>query len=215
METIPVINCPDFECVKKRVKQIKELGSPLAHIDVSDGEFAKPANWGNPLDLLSFGEELAGLKLEVHLMVLEPQAVVEDWLRAGVSRIIIHEEALTDGWPIIFDKIDTYDAELGLAIKPETSIETVVPYLKQVSLVQILAVDPGPSGQKFDMAVLEKISFLNKEKEDNNFIIEVDGGIDLETAALVRDAGADLVVSHSYIFESSDPKEAYESLKNL
>lgn len=213
MEVIPAINCKDFECVREKIRKIKEYQSPWVHIDVSDGEFGRTITWNNPEELLGLGEDVSYLKLEVHLMVEEPQVVVEDWLRAGASRVIIHQEALTDGWPIILDKVERYDAELGLAILPGTPPENLMPYLKSISLVQLLAVSPGPSGQKFDERVLDKIKFLRRE--EGNFSIEVDGGINPQTAQLVRDAGGDIIVSGSYIWESKNPREAFKELQEI
>jgi len=212
MEVIPAINCPDFDCVKQKIKQIKEIQGSWVHIDVADGQFTKSVSWNKPDDLLGL-EELAEINLEIHLMVEEPQAVVEDWLRVGGRRIIVHQEALGDGWPIILDKVTHYDAQIALAIKPETSAQVLLPYLDFVEMIQLLAVEPGPSGQQFNPVVLEKIKFLKKEK--SNIKIEIDGGINPETAKLVKRAGADIIVSASFIFESPDPRSAYLELISL
>jgi ribulose-phosphate 3-epimerase len=213
MQVIPAINCSDFECVRKKIKQTRELGSEWAHIDVADGRFTKTKTWNNPGDLDSLGDEIGDLNLEVHLMIEEPAAAVEDWLRAGVARVIVHFEALGEGWEIICDKIERESEELGLAINPETPAHVLTPYLKAVSLVELLAVKPGPAGQKFDPAIVGKLRELKQKEPDLE--VEIDGGINLETAKLVRKAGADIVVSASYIWENKNPGEAFNELAGM
>lgn len=192
---------------------MRELGSDWVHIDVADGEFTKAVTWNNPEDLDSLGDELGDLNLEIHLMVKEPQAIVEDWLRCGASRIIVHLETLKDSWEIICDKIDREGRELALAISPETPVHLLTPYLKSVSMIQLLAVEPGPAGQKFNPVVLEKLKELKQREPDLK--IEVDGGINLETAKLVKKAGADVIVSVSHIWKGENPKEIFDKLKSV
>lgn len=223
MQVIPAINCPDFSCVKKRIEQAREFGAEWVHIDVADGEFTKAVTWNRPEDLDSLFGEVRDFapeahpplaeNLEVHLMVEEPQAAVEDWLRAGASRIIVHFEALRDGWEIICDKIDREGRELGLAINPETPVHVLTPYLKSVALVQLLVVPPGWAGQKFNPAVVLKLKELKQREPD--LMVEIDGGINLKNAKLVKNAGADIIVSASYIWESKVPEEAFNKLRNV
>ncbi|MFH0712299.1 MAG: ribulose-phosphate 3-epimerase [Candidatus Jorgensenbacteria bacterium] len=213
MEVIPGINCPDFGCVREKINQARELGAEWVHIDVTDGRFAKHTTWNNPEDLSSLADELGDLKLEIHLMVLDPQAVIGDWLQAGCDRIIVHFEALSDGWEIICDKVEREGRELGLAISPETPTHVLTPYLKAVSLVELLAVAPGPAGQKFNPVIIEKLKDLKKREPDLR--VEVDGGVNLETAKLLKYAGADIVVSTSYIWKGGNPKETFDKLRNL
>lgn len=207
-EVIPVVNCPDFECVKKRLAQIEQLGGELAHIDISDGAFAPSKTWANPKELKT------DLGLEVHLMVQKPEEVIDGWLAIGVKRIIVHIETLdgADGerFHFILDRCLATGAEIMVAVSPETPIEDVLPYLDFVYFVQCLAVKPGPSGQEFDEATADKVRFLRERMPD--VTIEVDGGINLENAKLVRKMGADIVTSATYIFGSRNPERAYKDL---
>jgi len=207
MQVIPVINCSDFECVKKRFSEIKFIGSSWAHIDIADGKFAPVKTWNEPEKLNS------EINLEVHLMVQEPLEHIENWFKAGTKRIIVHFEAICESdktFEALLDKCSAYDAELMLALNPETVVEDLSPYLDSLLFVQILAVKPGFAGQEFQEEILEKIQFIRERSPD--ITIEVDGGINLETARLVKAAGADIVAAASYIFNNPNPRRAYEEL---
>lgn len=208
MQIIPVINCPDFECVKKRLAQVSEIGCDWVHFDVSDGKFTPDETWNDPRKL--------SLKanLEVHLMAEKPEEIVNEWLRAGAKRIIIHLESFRgceEKLNSIFEKCAEQSAEAMLAIKPETGVDELVPFLDELLFVQVLAVPPGPSGQKFNDSAVEKIKFLRERAPEIS--IEVDGGINLETMELVKEAGADIAAAGSFIFENSNPGRAYRQLK--
>ncbi len=221
MLVIPVINCPDSGCVREKIKKVREFGAEWAHVDVADGKFTEARTWNNPEDLELFADDFGDVKLEVHLMVSEPQTAVGDWLRAGVNRIIVHFEALSDpaatggagGWEIICDKIEREGRELGLAINPETPTHVLTPYLKAVSLIELLAVSPGPAGQKFNPAIIGKLKELKAREPE--LVVEIDGGVDLETAKMLKIAGADIVASASYIWGSKNPKGAFNKLGNV
>lgn len=221
MQIIPAINCSDFACVAEKIKKAGEFGADWIQIDIADGKFTPHKTWNNPQDL-----ENIQINMEVHLMVENPQEVVDDWIKAGIKRIFVHYEALAevgrknpdtnarDILNFILEKGRLADVGIGLAISPVTPIEEIVSYFDKVKHIQILAVDPGLAGQKFQISVLDKIKFL----EGNGFVdvvVEVDGGINLETAKLCKEAGADILVSASYIWNNKDPKAAFEELKSL
>jgi len=209
MRVIPAINATDFETVKKQILQVADF-SFWIHLDVVDGKFAPNVLWGKADDIKKI-KSLA-VNFEAHLMVERPELAIEAWLENGIKRIVIHAEAVNDRL-FILNMCQKFNAEAGLAIRPDTQIEKITPFLKDFKFVQILAVNPGFAGQKFDEKVLEKVKFLRTHYKD--VIIEVDGGINPETAKLVKKAGADIVVSASYIFSSKDPKKAYEELQKI
>ena len=210
MEIIPVINCHDIETARERVAKAGEFAE-WVHLDVSDARFTFNKSWG---DYSKWPEVENKLKLEVHLMIEEPEKEIDGWLAAGANRIIVHLEALNEEtFSEIKKKMDEKNAELMLAINPETPAENLRPYFGKVSEFQILAVYPGPSGQKFLPLMADKIRFLRSEMP--NATIEVDGGINEETAKISRSAGADIATSSSYIFNNPEPKEAYETLKSI
>jgi ribulose-phosphate 3-epimerase len=215
MQIIPAINCQDFNCVKEKIQKAAEIGVKRAQIDIADGVFAPHKTWNNPREISNFKSQTPDLNLEIHLMVENPLDVINDWIEAGVNRIIIHCEAIENSkFKNQKSKLNLKNCEIGIAIKPKTSIEKLIPYFAIINdgkkFVQLLAVEPGLSGQKFQPQILDKIKFLKKNFPD--VIIEIDGGINLETAKLCKQAGADILVAGSYIFGGSDPLAAYEKL---
>lgn len=215
MIVIPVVNVQNAEEAKKRIEKTAEF-SDLIHLDISDGVFTPHMSWGSPEELqklVASGQSLlATVRFEVHLMVSNPESVIDTWLRTGlVKRVIVHLEAMTDS-VYILEKCKKYGAEVMLAINPGTEVERLLAHHSDFRCFQILAVPPGPAGQEISPGIIDKIKFLRRNMP--NAIIEIDGGIVPETARLVKEAGADIVVSGSYIFGNDDPKRAYEVLKN-
>lgn len=210
MEIIPAINCQNEEEVADRAREISGFAD-WAHIDVSDGAFTFNKSWGDAKAWPKVGRDL---NLEVHLMVEEPEKEIDAWLRVGVKRFVIHLEAVNEKTLAeIKEKTDKEKVELMLSIRPETPAEKLMSYFKDISEFQILAVYPGPSGQNFQPLVAKKIKFLRHEMP--NATIEVDGGINEETARLAKESGADIAVSASYIFNSPDPEAAFKKLSSI
>ena len=225
MGILPVINCADFTCVKAKVEAAKKFlpeGSFL-HCDVADGTYTFNKTWANPTEWANLR---APYQLEVHLMVEHPERVVQAWIAAGVRRFIIHFETITDESLVqIFDLCDPRGVGVALASNPETTVDKIAPYLKHFPMFQVLSVHPGLSGQPFLPLTLEKIKWLRHEYP--NAIIEVDGGINAQTARDAKAAGADMIVSSNYIFgaaggaggangaAANDPKIAYGILKEI
>jgi len=219
MIVFPVINAENFIEAKDKIQKAVELfnGVPveeqLIHIDIEDGKFIERTTWGSPSELLKLKEILGDVRAEIHLMVVNPEEVVEGWLKTGlVQRVIVQNEALTD-YRIALGKCIGYGATLMISIGPNSNVEKLLPYNNDVDHFQILSVHPGPSGQQFQKNSLEKIKFLRERMP--NATIEVDGGITHEVAKSVKEAGANIVVSANYIFTNSNPKETYNSLRKI
>lgn len=210
MQIIPAINTPDFETAEQQIKQATEF-SEWIHLDITDGVFSPAQIWGSPEELSKFSEVRLP-KIEVHLMVSNPEAVIDSWLRTGlVKRIIVHLESMTDS-VCILGKCQKYGVEAVLSINPGTEVERLLAHKDDFKYFQVLAVAPGWAGQKFNEKIIDKIRFIRENMPDA--IIEVDGGINPETAKLAKAAGADILVSASYIFSNENPKKAYEELQN-
>jgi ribulose-phosphate 3-epimerase len=213
MEVIPVINCPDAACVEEKLNILRPFypAGGLVHLDVTDGAFSVHTTWQDSAGWTAMHPPFT---LEVHLMVKRPEEFVGPWVAAGAKRLIIHVESLSRATAeALADMARAHGAELMLAANPETPIAAFEPYADLFSEFQILAVPPGPAGQELMPVVFEKISALKNMWP--NVIIEVDGGINPKTAAAVKAAGADVITSGAYIFNSGDPNKAYEELKSI
>jgi ribulose-phosphate 3-epimerase len=217
MNVIPVINCPDIECVKKKLEVAKTFlpAGALIHLDVTDGVFSTHTTWHDPF---AWAKLLSPFPLEAHLMVERPEDHADDWFTAGVRRLVVHVETVTSAsLHRLLDLADQRHGEIMLSSMPDTGHEAMEPFIQKfgerLTAFQVLAVPPGAAGQQFLPEVLEKIMALRQAVP--NAIIEVDGGMHPETVRLVKSSGADTIVSASYIFESADSKKAYETLRAL
>jgi len=208
IEIIPSINVPTFEEVQERIKKVEPYVS-WCHLDVTDGVFSKHLTWHDPADLPRLDTKL---KAEVHLMVEEPEKIIDRWLVAPVGRIIVHLEAVRDP-ELIIKKCREAGIEVGFAINPETFWGKLAPWLGKVNLLQVLAVPPGPSGQKMGDDAIDKVAHLRAQ--GSGCIIEIDGGVNFETAKKAIAAGADILIAGSVIFSATDIGNAIAALRSL
>ena len=215
MKVIPAINCKTFANVTKRIKEAQAFlpKGDWLQIDISDGKFNPNRTWNDPETLAAWlkANKIKDINVEVHLMVVDPKPLAMRWLEAGAKRVIVHVEAITEK-DVLFLK-GFGKGKVGIALAPATPIKKAEKFVAHFPFVQLLAVKPGFSGQKFERKVLEKIVFLKALHPD--VTIEIDGGVNETTAPTIKDAGADIVVSGSYIFDAKDKKEAYNVLKKI
>ncbi|MEK7089681.1 MAG: hypothetical protein AAB920_02570, partial [Patescibacteria group bacterium] len=159
----------------------------------------------------------SGMLLEVHLMVTNPELVIDEWLAVGAKRIIVHVESFAGRDASILREISVKckhnGAELMLSENPNTAVEELFGYMESVDSFHLLAVTPGPSGQEFDERIIKKIEVLREKMP--NVIIEIDGGVNKDVAIRARNAGADVVVVALYIFGSDDPGDAFRELESI
>lgn len=208
IEIIPVIMVESFDELQSRVKKVEPYVD-WVQLDIMDGHFVDNKTWGDPIELKRLE---TGLNIETHLMVQNPESCIGDWIDSGAKRIIFHYES-TDQHKEIIRKIKQAGLEVGLAINPETPVEAVDSFVKNLDLVLVMTVNPGQGGQELLTETLGKIRQLRENHKDVN--IEVDGGINPETAPLVIQAGASLLASGSAIFKSDNIKKTIEDLKNV
>ena len=200
-EVIPTIIAKDSQELKKKIKLIGSYSS-WVQLDVMDGKFVPNKTWQDPEDLKSIK---TSLKIEVHLMINDPQRVIKKWLKAA-QRIIIH-------WESRGAKKVRFTKQMGIALNPGTPWQEIEKFIPQIDLVLLMTVHPGFGGQKFLKEVLPKIKSLRKKYPQVK--IEVDGGINPKTGKKCVEAGADILVSGNYIFKSRNIKEAIEKLKSI
>ena len=198
--------------IVKEAKQIENLENLWLHFDVMDGKFVPNTSFSLN-DLLTMKKETS-LYLDVHLMIEEPEVHFMNYVNNGADLITIHYEATNDLGSLI-KAIKESGVKVGVSIKPKTNVEVLTPYLKDLDLVLVMSVEPGFGGQSFIHSALDKIEFLRKEIDNNNYncLIEVDGGINKETGELCKTAGVDVLVAGSYLFGKEDILERIEDLK--
>jgi len=216
MITIPAINCDTPSCVEEALKKISALSAEWIQIDISDGVFTSARAYNDPKKFKELLDRLRITKnIEVHLMVQNPRAYMSEWLSIGAKRIIAHIESIKDenDFNELSLQCEMSGAEIGLAICPETNIEGILDILKKSRFLQVLAVRPGFSGQKIESYIFEKIRVLRKHFP--YVMIEIDGGINDITAPLAKSAGANSIVSASYILNGKNPKINYEKLASV
>lgn len=217
MKILPVINCQNFRTVKKRMDIAQELLRAVPavdrwiHIDIADGSFTNGyVTWKNPTEFAELKLE-EGVKIELHLMVNEPEQAMDQWFAVGISRLVFHLES-TSVIDVIESACHSRGVEPMLAITPDTPVAHTLRYCSGMHGFQFLAVKPGLSGQTLDPNTMERIRTMRAKFPD--MIIEVDGGVIPETAKQMREAGATQVVSGSYIFNSEDPAKAFKELQD-
>ena len=208
----PSLLSANFACLKQEIDKIE--AAEWIHYDVMDGHFVPNISFG--YSILKDISKVTDKYLDVHLMISDPFKYVDNFIASNASLIVFHYEAVEENE---IDKLIKYiknnNVDVGIAIKPDTCQDVLKPFLSQLDLVLVMSVEPGFGGQTFNHSAIEKISKLAKLREENNYhyLIEVDGGINESTAKLCREAGVDVLVAGSYVFNSDDYTKAIESLK--
>ena len=210
----PSILSADFSHLLDDVLDVQEMGAQYIHIDVMDGHFVPNISLG-PVVLESLKGKCSVIK-DVHLMIDEPLKYAESFKKAGADIITFHYEAVTDV-ELTIKKLKELGVKVGISIKPKTDVKVLLPYLNDLDLILIMSVEPGFGGQKFMENSLPKIKFLAEErcKFGLNYLIEVDGGINLETAKLCKDKGCDIAVAGTSIFKANDRDKVVKGLLEL
>jgi ribulose-phosphate 3-epimerase len=208
VEMIPAINAKTFSDVENQIHQVEPYVNWI-HLDVADGTFTKNILWHTPEDLYSLQTSLF---IEVHLMVDEIEKKLPAWLIPNVRRVIFHLE-VTNNVGKVIDVCHSADIEAGVSIHPDTSWEQLIPYANRADLFQTLAVNPGHAGQIFQKHTIKKIKGLRSTCP--TCPIEVDGGMNKDTARRVIEAGATHIVASSAIFNGGNIKNNISQLQNI
>ena len=209
----PSVLSANFAELKKDLDSIKECNADWIHYDVMDGHFVPNISFG--YSILKDVSKVTDMYLDVHLMISDPYKYAKNFIDANASLIVFHIEAVEKEEDVLnlIHFIKEHNVEVGISIKPATPVSAIEKYLELIDLVLVMSVEPGFGGQSFMPMALDKIRELKALKEKHDFLIEVDGGINGETGKLCKEAGADVLVAGSYVFNAADRKKAIESLK--
>lgn len=216
MKTIvaPSILSADFYNLEKDIKMLNSSSAEWIHFDVMDGHFVPNLTFG-PMILEVFKKN-SDKFLDVHIMVENPKFFADLFIDAGADQIVFHYEALANEIEVgvLIDYIQSKNVKCGVSIKPNTDIKVLDKFLDKLDLVLVMSVEPGFGGQSFMENMLDKVSYLTDYKKQNksNYLIQIDGGINDQTAIKAVAAGAEVLVAGSYLFKASDFNKAVESL---
>lgn len=208
----PSILSADFARLGEDVKDICDRGADYVHIDVMDGLFVPNISFGAPIMKSLNG--IATAPYDVHLMIVDPDRYIENFITDNTEFITVHYEACDDiGYTI--RHIKEAGAKAGVSIKPGTDPEVLDDYLQDLDLILVMSVEPGFGGQKFMDSSLPKIAYYKQKREELglNYVIEVDGGVGAANAYLVKDAGVDLIVAGSAVFKAEDRTAVINAIK--
>ena len=205
------------ENIIKTIYNLETAGTNYFHIDVMDGKFVEKDTIEIMRKYTEYIKQIANTKTEAHLMVEDVDAFSKAYIDMGVNSIIFHIESCRNEEEVLkhISYIKKDGLQVGLSLNPNTSIEKLYNYLPYIHKVLVMTVEPGKGGQELIPETIEKIRNINKFSYENGFDIdiEVDGGINAKTAKLAVDAGANILVSGSYIIKSNDYKTAIKNLR--
>ena len=208
-QIIPAIIAQNLEEIREKIKLVEPYVD-WVQLDVLDGIFAPSKTFNDPVELKNLQTDI---KIEAHLMIDQPELVIDQWILSGVKRILIHYES-TKKLDEVIKKVKEAGLEVGVVLKMETPITIIDDFIDKLDVVQLMGIaEIGFYGHPFDDRVLEKISTLRKKYP--NVIIEIDGGINLKTAQEVLDRGATRLVVGSYLFQGDNIKERIDEVRKL
>ncbi len=205
----PSILSADFANLERDIKRVEDAGADWIHVDVMDGHFVPNITIGVPV--VKSIKKISNLPLDVHLMIENPEKYIQPFAQAGSDILTFHYEAVKDVSSVV-NIIKSYGVKAGMSIKPKTPAEEILEFLPLLDLVLVMTVEPGFGGQSFIKVCAEKIPLIKKYASEN-LIIQVDGGINAETAKICTAYGANSLVAGNYIYKSGDIQKAVQSLR--
>lgn len=216
MKTIisPSLLAADFLNLKDEIEMINNSEADWLHLDVMDGVFVPNISFGFPI--LEAVSKVCTKPLDVHFMIVHPERYIEQTARLGTMMMNVHYEACTHLHRTI-QEIHAADMKAGVTLNPATPVCVLEDIIRDVDMVLLMSVNPGFGGQKFIENTIRKVERLRNmiREAETHTLIEVDGGVQAETAPRLVKAGVDVLVSGSYVFKSTDPCSTIQALKKL
>lgn len=214
MQVSPSLLSADFANLERDVKMLNESDATMLHLDVMDGVFVPNISFGFPV--IKAIQQYAQKPLDVHLMIVEPQKYVSQVRDCGAEIMNVHYEACTHLHRVV-QQIKQAGMKAAVTLNPATPVALLEDIITDLDMVLLMSVNPGFGGQKFIPGAIKKTQQLRQliTQSGSNALIEVDGGVNLETGKLLAEAGADILVAGSFVFSASDPKEIIHSLSLL
>ena len=210
----PSILSSDFSKLGEVLEELNQSGAEMVHVDVMDGHFVPNITFGPPV--IKKIRKYSDLPFDVHLMIAPVHKYIKDFADAGADIITVHPEA-TDNLLQTIELIKSLGKKAGVSLNPNTSLDSIFPFLHLIDLTLIMSVNPGFGGQKFMPEVLSKVKILRQKIDEENLKveIEIDGGIDFDTGKLAKEAGVDILVSGTTLFAGNDDlKKNIKKLRN-
>ncbi len=210
----PSILSADFTILGEQIKETKEAGARYLHFDVMDGVFVPSISFGLPV--LKSIRKASDQIYDVHLMIEEPIRYVEQFAESGADIITFHVEAASDPREVI-DKIHSLGKKAGMAIKPKTDVNAFKPYMESLDMLLVMTVEPGFGGQKYIDYCTDKIKETRKmlDMAGLSTDIEIDGGVNKDNITIPLEAGANVIVAGSAVFNGDISENVHELMKNM
>ncbi|WP_321279272.1 ribulose-phosphate 3-epimerase [Marinifilum fragile] len=216
MQTIvsPSLLSADFTNLKADIEMVNKSEADWFHLDIMDGVFVPNISYGLPV--VQQINKIAEKPLDVHLMIIDPDRYVEAFQKAGADYLTVHYEACTHLHRTV-QNIKQHGMKAGVSLNPHTPVAVLEDIIQDLDLVLLMSVNPGFGGQSFIENTYKKVKQLKKliAEQNANTIIEIDGGVNLDTGKKLLEAGADALVAGSFVFGADDPTQTISNLKNL
>ncbi|MBR2622734.1 MAG: ribulose-phosphate 3-epimerase [Clostridia bacterium] len=209
----PSILSADFAKMGKEIQSLQACGADLIHCDVMDGVFVNNITFG--IKMVEDIRKITDLPLDCHLMIVQPEKYVERFAKAGADIITVHYEACQDNLADVLRLIKSAGARCGVVINPDTPVEKIEDVILLCDMVLVMSVFPGFSGQKFISTVLDKVRKIREiiDASGKEIDLEIDGGINPETVAAAKAAGANIIVAGNAVFKAENRAEMIAKLK--
>ncbi|NLZ94695.1 MAG: ribulose-phosphate 3-epimerase [Bacteroidales bacterium] len=210
----PSLLSADFLHLQRDVEMLNHSEADWLHLDVMDGVFVPNISFGFPI--MNMLQDITDKPLDVHLMIVQPEKFIDEVAAMGAHIMNVHYEACTHLHSVV-QAIKAKGMKAGVTLNPHTPVALLSDIIQELDMVLLMSVNPGFGGQKFIKNTLSKVDELKNliVQKNADTLIEIDGGVDLETGKLLVDAGADILVAGSFVFSSDNPEERIHQLKIL